>query len=495
MGKGARNREMYAEQRAEQKKQQAQENKKKKRGKIIGGVLAGIVAAGAIGTGLVYSLHFASGNYLRNDIVASTENFEVDNAMMTYYFRSAYVAMQSEYGDYFSMFTGIDTTASLKDQVSDPDTGTTWFDAILIDTMASVEGTLALAEEAKAAGIELSEQEHKYIEDSLQYATDYYLDDGVTEEDITKAMELSILAQKYTTHLANGMEYTDEELDIYYEENENDFKSVDYRVYDVYYKDPNNEETSTALYTLQDSQERVEALVAAKTEEEFEELITEMIKEQNPEITEEELTTELSYTVVEESPFYDDNDFSTWAFSDEAQELETFKDEQPDTFTTRVYFLTGEAERSEKVTADVRSISFYTTEFEDLTARDTKAQEVLDAYLADPTVENFIALADENSVDLSTMETGGLVEGVAQDTALEILDEWIFDSSRTEGDTEILSTDDAAYMLYYIGEGREEWEYGVIYTLQNEEYATLYEGYLEKHPVTFNTAALDNIPA
>ena len=189
---------------------------------------------------IVYSKIADSGVFYRNTVSVSSENFEVNNAMLSYFFNSQYQNMASSLQQ-----MGVDTSVNLKNaQYS----GTkSWFDYIMADvTLPQVERILVLCEAAKAAGFELDEHGMEHVDEAVEsiksmakaYAAsyggseNYYIRNiyghGVTLDDIRDAIELNQLAAAYSEYMTDSYEYTEEEWDAYLKENEDDFKVIDY---------------------------------------------------------------------------------------------------------------------------------------------------------------------------------------------------------------------------------------------------------------------------
>ncbi len=78
-----------------------------------------------------------------------------------------------------------------------------------------------------------------------------------------------------------------------------------------------------------------------------------------------------------------------------------------------------------------------------------QAQAVLDAYLEDPTEENFGELAKAHSVDGSA-STGGLYTDVKAGQMVEEFNDWIFDPDRQSGDTDLVKTVYGYHVMYFV---------------------------------------------
>lgn len=85
-----------------------------------------------------------------------------------------------------------------------------------------------------------------------------------------------------------------------------------------------------------------------------------------------------------------------------------------------------------------------------------KAQSVLDMWLADPTEENFAALAKEYTDD-GNGEQGGIYQGVYAGQMVATFNDWCFDESRQTGDYGIVTTKFGYHIMYFSGRGEETW--------------------------------------
>ncbi|MBE6708796.1 MAG: hypothetical protein E7578_06095 [Ruminococcaceae bacterium] len=207
---------------------------------------------------IVYNKVVEDGYYYRNTISASSENYEINNAMMSYYFNSSYQNMSSSMEQ-----MGVDLQKNLKDQTYT--SNKTWFDFIMESyTVPQVKQILTLCEAAKAAGFELDDHEREHIDEAIdtikanietyskQYggSEDFYLRNmyghGVSMDDIRKAIELNQLAAAYSAHLQETYEFTEEEWEKHLNEHKADFQVIDYVTYSFTAKQPEASTTTTA---------------------------------------------------------------------------------------------------------------------------------------------------------------------------------------------------------------------------------------------------------
>ena len=206
---------------------------KEKKGISIPAISMILVFALFIGI-FAYTKIVDSGVFYRSTVSVSSENFKVDNAMMSYFFNSQYQNMAS-----YLQQSGVDTTKNLKEQMY---SGTTsWFDYIMQElTVPQVKRILVLCEAAKAAGFELSDHDREHIDEAIEQLEAsaeqaiqvqqggtklFYIRAmygyGVNLKDIRKAMELNQLAAAYSEHLTESFNFTEADFDKYIEDEEN----------------------------------------------------------------------------------------------------------------------------------------------------------------------------------------------------------------------------------------------------------------------------------
>ncbi len=193
---------------------------------------------------------------------ATSNNFTVSKDAMSFLLYTQYDNFLNQYGAYASYF-GIDTSTSLKAQWQDKTNGITWFDYFATSAKNQVEELLICCEAAKAAGMELTEEDkaeiEKYIEDFYKMAEEGvvayeeaylknnsveinlsvgdYIEmmygEGVGEGDIRDALEISYLAQNWKDKWTDETDATikDSDLETFVENNKSSFYKADYMSY------------------------------------------------------------------------------------------------------------------------------------------------------------------------------------------------------------------------------------------------------------------------
>ena len=240
--------------------------------KTVISVICMVLVIALFGGVIIFNKVADSGYFYRNTVSVSSENFEVNNAMLSYFFNAQY---QNMYSSLEQM--GVDLEQNLKDQKYTKDMS--WFDFIMQSyTIPQVEQLLVLCEAAKAAGFELDEHEKEHAEEAVKsiedtaasyadsyntsakqsggaanYTADYFIRQmygyGVTIDDIRDAIELNQLAAAYSTHISDGFEFSAEEWSNYLEEHKADFQVIDYVSYTFEAKKATSASTTTTATT------------------------------------------------------------------------------------------------------------------------------------------------------------------------------------------------------------------------------------------------------
>ncbi|MBS1472862.1 MAG: hypothetical protein HP027_04680 [Oscillospiraceae bacterium] len=147
-----------------------------------------------------------------------------------------------------------------------------------------------------------------------------------------------------------------------------------------------------------------------------------------------------------------------------------------------VMYITATAHLDETRAVNVRHIlfQFKSTDSSGTTANLTdeqkteyynKAKTVYDQYLANPTEDNFAALANSNSDDTGSNTKGGLYENVKPGQMVTQFNDWCFDSSRKPGDTDIIETTYGYHIMYFVGTAEETvWKAKVRSTLATSKF-------------------------
>ncbi len=470
---------------------------KEKRNKFIA-IVCTILVVAILGSLVVYSNLVTSGFFLRNTVSATTENYEVSNAVFSYFFNNYYQEFASTYGYYFP----IDANKSLKGQAcSMYSDGTTWFDYFAANAKSSLSNTLAFCEEANARGITLDEEDYKAIDDAIDsikanakqagVSTSYYVyamfGTGVNVKDIRQALELTALASKCSKEITDAYNYGEADYNKYVEDNPYALLYAQYAAFDMETADTtaNDEETAALL------QGYLDRFAQAKNKDEFGliafDYLRNVLYADDEEMTDEKIHEEVE-ALTSEASYVKDNKVSEWAFAKERMAGDVYTEVSEDKTTYSAYLMVTPAMLDSYNTVNVRHILLTSDTYGSAEAAKAKAEELLASFNGG--ADAFAALAEEYSEDTGSNTNGGLYENVAQGEMVENFDAWIYDEGRKVGDTGIVESTYGYHIMYFAGEGDIAWHVQADTALKNAKYSEDSAAINKKFPTTFDDKAI-----
>lgn len=461
-----------------------------------------------LGVGIISNFTIIrSGIFHKNTISATVGDRELNTVEMTYYFKdaiaTAYSSWYQNYGSnislYLQWFYQLDISKPLNEQnYSD---GTTWADYFMQSALTNAQSNYALYDLAMKAGHQLTEDEREDFETQMAYldleaaysglSTDDYLEYiycyGASRATYYRYTEILAYARSYYKHIFNGFDYTDEQMREFESDKYNDYSSFSYGRYYLNYKNYLNtaDKDSSGNYSDEKIAEaKAKALADAQllAQSTSKEALAEAIKnlEINKNNTNAAITEDKDVLYPNLTPEYQE-----WIGDKERVENEikyfedttTTKDENGEEVVTGEgsYYVVIFFSRNDNLRnlANVRHLlikfqggtkdkdgnTVYSDE--DKATAKTKAQEILDKFLADNAEvtdlakleENFSALVKEKTEDPGSKETGGLYEDITPaSNYVENFLKWSIDNTRKQGDIELVETEYGYHIMYYVGD-------------------------------------------
>lgn len=459
------------EKRAEEQKQKRKADKIK----IAAVITVAVVVVAAVPVGVWYGVK-STGIFEKKEYFASTKHYGITSEQMSYYFMEGYNSFLTNYADYLDSY-GIDKDKSPKEQYYN-NTSQTWFDYLMENNLVPhIKQLLVFAEGAKSEKIKLTDEEKKSAETMVENLDVSKYGDDVSEKDIQEAAELELLAQKYYNNLKDSMDFSDDEINTYFDENKQDFLNCDYIYYTLSYSADGSD--SSAL-TEEKAYTYAQEAAKSKTESDFENWAKKNIKEQYKDASDSEIDAQIQNLKVSDYECSADDERSNW-FCDENTKVNDTKIFSGNNSYT-VVMLLSEPEKDESITRNIRLVYLDPAEYDDVSA---KADEIISEYdKKGKTEDAFSELAVSYSDDENTKYSGGLYENVTENYLVSDLNDWTFDDSRKTGDVEKFELSKGTYIIYYGGEGVEAWKSKVEGAMVSDKYKSTYESYLAKYPVT-----------
>lgn len=477
---------------SEKEKKALADAKKSHRNVIIYSVI-GIIAAIAVIALLVWD-----SNVIQKHTTAVTiGDKEYGVVDLDYYYYSSY----SSYLSYASMF-GIDTSVDLdKQEVYE---GYTW-DAMLKDAALDYLTSVSLlVQQAEADGYELSQDGKDSLAEALINISSYASLYGVTEEyylQLTygKFMTLEdyeriygdyLLSEEYANYKAASFEVSDEEIDEYYAESPVTYDTYDYYCYLLPFDRTTTDEEGNSVALDDDTIEANRAEAEARANEILDALNAGDIDTAAALAEEYDATDDTNLSAVSSSGYADwMNDASTQAGSSGVVEnISAASGEIIGYFAIYV----NDRYLDEYEGANIRVIATPAGTDDDgnylMDECEETAQALVDRFEAtDMTSEDFAAICDEVSSDADTYP-GGLRENVSKTAYNDEITEWLFDSSRKQGDYKLFLDEDngCSYVIYYEGTyGTPFWRTSATTSIQSNMYSEWLNALSEEYvPVT-----------
>jgi len=451
----------------DRKVQKRKEEKEKEKKEKLAGTIAGIVIVVALACWVIslplrtyFTLH---GTYVT---IGGEDITRVEFDYNYYQVKTNYI---NQNGSLLSYYGGIDLESDFSDEMySDTMTWGDYFEELTVDNIIRSKSLKAKADEAGFTYD--TTEEYKQFEETVKEAASLagvsaieYLKElygpYATMSRISDYVKEAMVTTAYYNQVTEEKAPTDEEIQTYYEENQDSYDSVDYRVTIV------NAELPTEPTELADPVEETDESTEESTEETTYEPSEAEIEKAMADA--KVLADEAEAVVATEGDLKENvKKMSTvalirdWLFDSSRKAGDTTVLE--DSVSHKYYVLAFEKRYLDQTpSADLRVVML-----ENKTEQD--AQAILDEWKnGEATEESFAALCDEYSIDTSA--DGGFYEEITKTGMQENLADWIFAKERVAGDTEIVRIDDTyIYVLYYVSTNSPEWKLEIKNTLTSQ---------------------------
>ena len=454
---------------------------------------------------------------LKDDIVVQSANYALSKQIVSYLYNNYYNANRE-----YAAYQGLDVTKSLKEQYYDSTNGVTWYDYFMNMTKQYLSQLLVLCEAAKAEGVELNDEDKASVETTVNsiktaaktagLSEDEYIKknfgEGVTAEGISKYLEMTALANRYYEKLYNSYQYTDEQYEKYYQENKTSYQYADFLRFKFNFASAADGESSVAEVNkdLKDKAKAyAEDLANSKTAQQFKDKLKKYYQNNKNLLPKQEGET---LTEAEEAKLIDDQVAAAqikkyayevtspdgkWIFDASREALDTTVLEGDTAYT--VIMVTKTAYRDESLYKNVRHILVTSSKFNgNETEARKRAEEIYNEWKhGDATEDSFAALAELYSEDPGSSSNGGLYTNVGEGDMVAEFNDWLFDSNRKVGDTDIVKTTYGYHIMYFSGNGDKVWKKSVDTVMRKNDYSEDYKKLVEKYEVKFDNAYLNTI--
>lgn len=498
----------------QRRREEALRQQRTARYSAIAGVVIVLIVVAVLATKIYGGYQDKHGTYV------TVGEHEVQRAEYEYYYYSSINSLYSYYGNYLS-YMGLDLSQPLDQQTYMDDM--TWKDYFDQQAVEQLKQVYALTEEAEAAGFEYDaaadvdaavESLETSAGDADMTVSEYVkasYGSLATLDNVKSFVEKSSIATAYYNSVEDATEVTSDEVNAYYDENKDNYDSVDYLICKIEADMPEEEteaaetdaveteiaESETLSEEEQAAKEAEEEAVKAAAMEEAKAKADEMLTQVTDESSFSPLyadyatdnTVEFEKTNVKKSAV-SPTAVAEWLFDNARQAGDKTVIEDS---TNNAYYVVYFKERylDHAKTVDVRHILIRAdaettddmTDEEKTTAEENakseakkKAEDVYEEWKnGDATEDSFAALANTYSEDTGSNTNGGLYEAVTQGQMVTSFNDWIFDAARKPGDTDIVESEYGYHIMYFVGDNAEQWYVNIENTLRSnkmQEYIT-----------------------
>lgn len=462
-----------------------------------------------------------SGVFQRNSAVATIDGEKVTPAQVSFHYQNnQLINVSAQYAQY-GMAMPYSTSESARSQVIEASdiiewasfgyildesyVGKTYHDYFLDEALNSLRAERAVLAAAKENGYTLSALGKEAVEsqmDSLDDTVEAYMAYGYnfTVKTYLKQMYGSSMTEKtfrscvtnaqlateyYTNNLSSFADYSDAELDAYYQEHTNELDTFRY-----YFRsfEGNAESTTDADGNTVQPTEDEQAAALAKAEEDANAALAEVEGNLDAVVDNEDYILQLN-TPAEGDFHYDwltdparkSGDATVIAGSYNSFYLLVYESRyRDDTATADVRHILVEAKNADDpATEDVDESTEDPTD-EVFAAAEAKAKELLAQWESgDKSAASFGLLANQYSADSGSNSNGGLYTAVAPGDMIGEFDSWVFEEGRQSGDTGMVKNTESYtqgwHVIYYQADNEPVWKLAARDSLWAEEIADTME--------------------
>ncbi len=208
-------------------------------------------------------------------------------------------------------------------------------------------------------------------------------------------------------------------------------------------------------------------------------------------------------TAVDNTPAEPDklNAFDTWFFSGDREEKDVFTED-----ANKIYFVIEPAKKNTDKTVNVGHILIsapaHDHDDDEEVDADHKAEEEKTDAEAKAKAESILAEFKAGTMSKETFEalamkytedSGIFYDNVLPDAMVEEFNDWIYDEARVVGDVAVVKTEYGYHVMYFLGDGIENWQAEVVELMVDEEMTTWTKQLEKDYPVSVSEAGLKKI--
>lgn len=353
-----------------------------------------------------------------------------------------------------------------------------WSEAIKERAIAIAQQSIGYYNEAKAAGITLTEDQEAEINETIEaYRTEaannnytlnaylkLYFGAGFNEKVFKNQLEIELLANAFTDAKSTEIDesITDEEIEKEYKDNKKDYDYTDIRYYTLSFKKltAKDGESEDALKKRQkEANDKLIADAKGIIEKATDDatLVEEIKAYNNSETDTTKKAIATTYSALKTSVSEKGADWA-YAAGRKAGDMTVVSDDN----AAYIILVLKPAYTSNSVSVRHCLVAFDAKDSKNVTDAEKKeAFKKADKLLKDLgdkiTEEAFSKMATANTEDEGSASTGGLYENIRiSDNYVESFEAWSFDDARKVGDTGIIETEYGYHIMYFVSDNAKD---------------------------------------
>lgn len=438
---------------------------------------------------LIASIVFLKGPFLKQYGTAVTAGeHKLSPVMVRYYYSEVFNNFLSNYNSLANYM--FESTEHIEQQVFDEESGETWGDYFMDSAIEQIKVTYATYDEATRNNFSLSEKEETSIDSTLTAIKTYAKYYNVTEnayveslygpgssvKTLEEYLRVNAIANAYQNTIKEGFSYSESELSSLYESAPDAYNSYTYH---SYYVSGAAGEDEDQTQKMAEAEENAQLIVdaASSASSAMEKLDNYLISISTISGNDSYLdgTTSLHSDVLGSAI---DGSYHDWVVSEEREEGDVELFNYQDTGYYVVFYVGTNTNDYATVNARVIPINVPSNDEEgwaNALEQKTAMEEDLNA-TDDWSDEFFNNLSYAYSDDESSMYSGGLYENISKANSFSgAVSAWLFSEGRSEGDWDILLTDNGYCFVYFVSSGESYRNTLLDAELRSTDYSTWFD--------------------
>lgn len=464
------------------------------------------VAGAVIAVLVIALLVWDSGFFQKRTTALTIDGEDFTPATVQYYYHSA--MMETLSYTQMGLNTGFDPNKDPKDQIQSEESNTTWYDYFLEQAIDNLTKVTMANHAAQKEGYTLSTVGQTYVDTVMEQTAqsvrasnysslEHYLRANygsyMTEEVFKDILTAQTTAKYYAKSHQDGLTYSDEELEAYYQENKNDLDTFNYSVFTVQasIETTTTDEEGNKVDLTDEEKQAAFDTAKAQAKATAQEIQNKLAAGSDASALAEEYAEKVYSSSAHQSQLgssFSSSSYAEWLYDAARQAGETTIVENDDSenyvFNYYVVQIDGRT-RDEAATADVRHVlvsAGSNPTDEQFAQAEEKAQSLLDSWKSGSAdEESFAVMAVQNTADSDSQSSGGLYTGVSRyDGFIQEFANWCLDSSRQSGDTGLVKNTGSStkgwHIMYFVGWNDPAWKLIAQNALSSEATSEWSEG-------------------